>query len=61
SKNDGMELFQNSGRSLKWEDFSVESDTALFVLPDKRIYSAIYRPQEKDVMLMVSHLFLLSP
>ncbi|XP_055925146.1 1-phosphatidylinositol 3-phosphate 5-kinase-like [Argiope bruennichi] len=54
SMNSGMELFQNGGKSLKWKDFSVESDAPLFVLPDKNIYNAIYRPQEKDVMLLVT-------
>ncbi|CAL1274058.1 unnamed protein product [Larinioides sclopetarius] len=54
SMNGGMELFQNGGKSLKWKDFSVESDTPLFVLHDKNIYNATYKPQEKDVMLMVT-------
>lgn len=50
----GGESFQNGGKDLKWKDFVLESEAPRVTLQDKQIYNAIFRPQEKQVMLLVT-------
>ncbi|GFQ81143.1 uncharacterized protein TNCT_13381 [Trichonephila clavata] len=50
----GGESFENGGKPLKWKDFVLESETPQVALQDKQIYNALYRPQEKQIMLLVT-------
>ncbi|GFY40379.1 uncharacterized protein TNIN_124711 [Trichonephila inaurata madagascariensis] len=50
----GGESFENGGKPLKWKDFVLESDTPQVTLQDKQVYNALYRPQEKQIMLLVT-------
>ncbi|KFM61301.1 hypothetical protein X975_10867, partial [Stegodyphus mimosarum] len=62
SLNESVEYFQRDGKSLKWKDFSLESEKCVQITQDRSIYNAIYKNHGRDkVTLMVASRKQISP